>query len=229
MRIMNISVLIIEDEKLLSESIVNYLTNSGMTCSSAYTVKEAIEKLNEVNYDCIVVDIGLPDGSGIDLIKHIKRKKLESGLIIISAKNSLEDKIEGLDTGADDFLTKPFHLSELNARINALIRRRKFSGKNTLEYNEISIDLETKTVLVNANKVSLTKKEFELLVYFISNAGKIITKDAIAYSLWKNNADMAVSSEIIYTHLKNLRKKLIEHGAKDHVEAIYGVGYKFGN
>ncbi len=225
---METSVLVVEDEKLLSESIAKYLTNSGVSCNQAFTYSEAIDKLNELNYDCIIVDIGLPDGSGIDLIKQIKRKKIESGLIIISARNSLEDKIEGLDTGADDFLTKPFHLSELNARINALIRRKKFAGKNILEYNEIAINLETKTVLIKETKVNLTKKEFELLVYFISNADKIITKDAIAYSLWKNNADLAVSSEIIYTHLKNLRKKLVENGAPDYIEAIYGVGYKFG-
>jgi DNA-binding response OmpR family regulator len=225
---MEIRILVVEDEKLLSESIIKYLTNSGSICHSAYTYKDAVVKLNESIYDCIIVDIGLPDGSGIDLIKHIKRKKIESGLIIISAKNSLEDKIEGLDTGADDFLAKPFHLSELNARINALIRRKKFAGKNILEYNEIAINIENKEVQVNGKKINLTKKEFELLIYFVSNADKIITKDAIAYNLWKNNADLAVSSEIIYTHLKNLRKKLVESGAPDYVEAIYGVGYKFG-
>jgi len=226
---MEIRILIVEDERLLSGSITTYLTNSGISCRQAFTYAEAIAGLNEFTYDCIIVDIGLPDGSGIDLIKDIKRKKIESGLIIISAKNSLEDKLEGLDTGADDFLAKPFHLSELNARINALMRRKKFAGKKILEYNEISIDPETKNVLINGKKVSLTKKEFEMLLYFMTNANKIITKDALAYNLWKNNADLAVSSEIIYTHLKNLRKKLLENGAKDYIEAIYGVGYKFGS
>lgn len=225
---MKTHVLIVEDEKMLSESLSNYLINDGANCVSAFTYKEALNKLNEIQFDCIVVDIGLPDGSGIDLIKYIKRKKIEAGLIIISAKNSLEDKIEGLNTGADDFLTKPFHLSELNARIKALLRRKKFSGNNVLEYNEIAVYPETKSVTVNEKNITLTKKEFELLVYFMSNAEKIITKDAIAYSLWKNNADLAVSSEIIYTHLKNLRKKLVEHGATDYIKAIYGVGYKFG-
>lgn len=225
---MEVAVLVIEDEKLLSESITKYLSNSGSVCQVAYSYKEAVQKLGISTFDCIIVDIGLPDGSGIDLIKYIKKKKSEAGLIIISARNSVEDKIEGLDTGADDFLAKPFHLSELNARINALIRRKKFSGKNILDYNEISINLENKDVLVKEKKITLTKKEFELLVYFLSNTNKIITKDAIAFSLWKNNADLAVSSEIIYTHLKNLRKKLIEAGAPDYIEAIYGVGYKFG-
>lgn len=225
---MKTTLLLVEDEKMLSESISTYLRNSGAECISVFTYKHALEKINQTNFDCIIVDIGLPDGSGIDLIKLIKRKKIESGLIIISAKNTLEDKIEGLDTGADDFLTKPFHLSELNARINALIRRKKFSGNTTIEYNEIIVNPESKSVNVNEKKVLLTKKEFELLVYFISNADKIITKDAIAYNLWKNNSDLAVSSEIIYTHLKNMRKKLVDAGATDYVSAIYGVGYKFG-
>lgn len=225
---MKISVLLVEDEKMLSESISTYLINSGVSCDAVSTYSESLDKISSGNYDCIIIDINLPDGSGIDLIKYIKRKKVESGVIIISARNTLEDKIEGLDTGADDFLTKPFHLSELNARINALIRRKKFSGNNVLEYNEFSVDPEKQTVMVNDNAVSLTKKEFELLVYFISNAGKILTKDAIAYSLWKNNSDLAVSSEIIYTHLKNMRKKLVEAGGTDYISAIYGVGYKFG-
>ncbi|MGZ3862734.1 MAG: response regulator transcription factor [Bacteroidia bacterium] len=226
---MKTSVLLIEDEKMLNESISSYLLNSGLNCDPAFTYNEALSKISGNTYDCIIVDINLPGGSGIDIIKYIKRKKIESGVIIISARNSVEDKIEGLDTGADDFLTKPFHLSELNARINALIRRKKFSGNNILEYNEITVNPEAQSVTVKGNNVSLTKKEFELLVYFISNAGKIITKDAIAFSLWRNNSDLAVSSEIIYTHLKNMRKKLVEAGGTDYISAIYGVGYKFGN
>ncbi len=205
---MNTTVLLVEDEKLLSESIAQYLSNSGLVCTQAYTYNSAVNKLGEAEFDCIVIDIGLPDGSGIDLITYIKKKKLEAGLIIISARNSLDDKLEGFTTGADDFIVKPFHLSELNARINAIIRRKKFDGKETLEYNEIAIKLESRAVFVKETKINLTKKEFELLVYFISNANKIITKDAIAYSLWKNNADLAVSSDIIYTHIKNLRKKI---------------------
>jgi DNA-binding response OmpR family regulator len=225
---MNTNILLVEDEKLLSDSIVQYLSKSDITCRQAFTYSAAVNEMAAFTYDCIIIDIGLPDGSGIDLIAYIKKKKIESGLIIISARNSLEDKLEGFSSGADDFLVKPFHLSELNARINALVRRKRFDGKETLEYNEITIQLESKTVLINGKKANLTKKEFELLVYFISNTTKIITKDALAYSLWKNNADLAISSEIIYTHIKNLRKKLVENGAKDYVQAVYGIGYKFG-
>ena len=225
---MNTNILLVEDEKLLSESIVQYLSKSDINCKQAFTYSAAVNEMGAFNYDCIIIDIGLPDGSGIDLITYIKKKKIESGLIIISARNSLDDKLEGFSSGADDFLVKPFHLSELNARINALVRRKRFDGKETLEYNEITIQLASKTVLVHDRKINLTKKELELLVYFMSNTTKIITKDAIAYSLWKNNADLAISSEIIYTHIKNLRKKLVENGAKDYVQAIYGIGYKFG-
>jgi len=225
---MNTTILVVEDEKPLSEDITQYLTKSGITCTQAYTYNSAVTKLGSAAFDCLVIDIGLPDGSGIDLINYVKRKKYESGLIIISARNSLEDKLEGFETGADDFLVKPFHLSELNARINAFVRRKKFDNQEVLEFNEISIQLQSKTVFVNGKKISLTKKEMDLLIYFISNTNKLITKDAIAYNLWKNNADLAISSEIIYTHIKNLRKKLVENGAKDYVQAVYGVGYKFG-
>jgi len=225
---MNTTILLVEDEKLLSQSVVQYLSNSGIDCTQAFTYNSAVNKMSGFDFDCIVIDIGLPDGSGIDLITYIKKKKLEAGLIIISARNSLEDKLEGFTTGADDFLAKPFHLSELNARINAIVRRKKFDGKETLEYNEIAIKIENRTVFVKDKKVNFTKKEFELLVYFISNTNKIITKDAIACSLWKNNADLAISSDIIYTHIKNLRKKLVEGGAKDYLHAVYGIGYKFG-
>ncbi|HEX7413875.1 MAG TPA: response regulator transcription factor [Bacteroidia bacterium] len=225
---MNTIILVVEDEKSLSESIVQYLTNSGITCTQVYTYNSAVNKLASFTYDCIIIDIGLPDGSGIDLITYIKKKKIEAGLLIISARNSLEDKLEGFETGADDFLVKPFHLSELNARINALVKRKKFDGKEVLEYNEIAIQLQSKTVYINGNKINLTRKELELLIYFISNSSKIITKEAIAYNLWQNNADLGISSEIIYTHIKNLRKKLVESGAKDYVQAVYGIGYKFG-
>lgn len=226
--IMNTNILLVEDEKPLSDSVSQYLIDCGFNCTQVFTYNSAINKIGTFSFDCIVIDIGLPDGSGIDLIHYIKRKKIDSGLIIVTARNSLEDKLEGFNQGADDFLVKPFHLSELNARINALIRRKKFDGQETLDFNEISIQLQSKTVFINKKKINLTKKELDLLVYFISNNNKIITKDAIAYSLWKNNADLAISSEIIYTHIKNLRKKLVESGGKDYVQAVYGVGYKFG-
>lgn len=219
-------ILIVEDEAALMQSVTDYLSKSDLTCHTAYTYHEAVSKINEALYDCIVIDIGLPDGSGIELLQYLRKKNYDTGIIIISARNSLEDKIEGLDKGADDFLAKPFHLSELNARINAIIRRRKTSGKSVLEFNEISVHPESKDVLVNGKKIVLTNKEFELLVYFIANAHKIITKEALGFALWKNNSDMA-SGDILYTHIKNLRKKLADSGAADYIQAVYGIGYKF--
>ncbi|MBS1646433.1 MAG: response regulator transcription factor [Bacteroidetes bacterium] len=215
-------------KKKLSDSVSQYLTNSGISCEQVYTYQAAVQKIEESSFDGVIIDIGLPDGSGIDLISHIKQKKYDASLIIISARNSIEDKVEGLTTGADDFLVKPFHLSELNARVNAIVRRKKFNNKEVLDFNELSVHIQARTVFVNEKKVYLTKKEFDLLVYFISNQGKTITKEAIAFSLWRNNADLAASGDIIYTHIKNMRKKLVDGGCKDYVNAIYGIGYKFG-
>jgi DNA-binding response OmpR family regulator len=225
---MNRAILVVEDERPLAESVAQYLAESKMPCVLAFTYQEALQQIADQEFDCIIIDIGLPDGSGIDLIRQIKRKKTSSGLIIVSARNSLEDKLEGLNTGADDFLVKPFHLSELNARINAVIRRKKFDGSEILEFNEIKVSPDTKDVWVHEKKANLTRKELELLVYFITNANKILSRDAIAYNLWRNNADLALSSNIIYTHIKNLRKKLMDNGSKDYIQAIYSVGYKFG-
>jgi DNA-binding response OmpR family regulator len=219
-------VLIVEDESPLIQSITEYLSNSAVNCQVAQTYAEAVRKTAASKFDCVVIDIGLPDGSGIELLQHLRKKNYDAGIIIISARNSVEDKIEGLDKGADDFLSKPFHLSELNARINAVVRRKKTQGKSVLEFKEISAHPDSKDVFVNDQKVVLTNKEFELLIYFIANANKIITKEALGFALWKNNSDMA-SGEIIYSHIKNLRKKLVDKGSKDYIHAVYGIGYKF--
>ncbi len=222
------SVLIVEDEKKLSDSVKDYLSNSGFNTVCAASFKEAVNQVGIINFDCVLVDIGLPDGSGIDFIRYLKRKRNDSGLIVISAREQLDTRIEALETGADDFLLKPFHLSELSARINALIRRKKFSGHNTIEYGEIILILPENRVLANGMELNLTRKELELLIYFISNAQKVLTREAISFNIWKNHSDMDISNEIIYTHIKNLRKKIIETGAKDYIKAVYGVGYKFG-
>lgn len=225
---MKTEVLLVEDEPSLIRSITEYLAQTNMNCKVASTFAEAVEVTNASIFDCVIIDIGLPDGSGIELLQYLKKKNYDSGYIIISARNSVEDKIEGLEKGADDYLSKPFHLSELNARIKALIRRHKTKGKDTLQFHEITLYPESQDVYVKEKKVALTQKEFELLVYFIANAHKIITREALGYALWKNNADMA-SGEMIYTHIKNLRKKLVDNGARDYIQAVYGVGYKFSD
>lgn len=197
-------ILIIEDEKALAESIADYLEGEDYICETASDFKSAIEKTELFDYDCILLDIGLPGGSGLQILQELKANNKTDGVLIISAKNSLDDKVKGLLLGADDYLSKPFHLSELSARISAIIRRKNFGGANLLKFNEIEIDTAAKTVSVNNKPIVLTKKEYELLLYFISNKGRVISKNAIAGHLWED--DMSGSYDFIYTHIKNLRK-----------------------
>ena len=218
-------ILIVEDEKELSDSIAVYLKSENYVCEVAKNYAEAIEKTELHDYDCILLDITLPGGSGLNILKELKANNKMDGVIIISAKNSLDDKITGLTLGADDYLSKPFHLSELNARIAAIIRRKNFDGNNLIECQNLRIDTLSKVVTVEQKKVDLTKKEYELLLYFVSNKKKLISKDAIAEHLWGN--DMSGNFDFIYTHIKNLRKKLMDAGKADYIKSVYGMGYKF--
>lgn len=221
--------LIIEDELSLQKSMELYLTGEGNICVCASTYKTAYEKLSIYDYDCVLLDLNLPDGEGLQLLNYLKRMKRAEGVIIISARNSIDQKIEGLGIGADDYLTKPFHLSELNARILAIIRRKSASGNKSIVFNEITIDLDSKEVFVNKIAVYFTRKEFELLLYFLANRGKAISRAAAAERIWGDNADMADSFDFIYTHIKNIRKKLVDAGCSDYFQSIYGVGYRFSN
>ena len=218
-------VLIVEDEKELAESVSTYLKTQGYACELATDFKTALEKTDVFDYDCILLDITLPGGSGLSVLKELRESSRTDGVLIISAKNSIDDKVEGLLMGADDYLAKPFHLSELSARVAAIIRRKKFSGNSLLQFNELVIDTAGKTASVNSKNVELTKKEFDLLLYFAGNKGRMISKDAIAQHLWGD--DMSGSLDFIYTHIKNLRKKLQEAGCTDYIKSIYGMGYKF--
>lgn len=220
-------VLIVEDELALSGSICDYLGQEGYICQPVANFRDAEERIDLYNYDCIVVDIGLPDGSGLNLIRKLKKSKSQTGIIIISARNSLNDRIDGLDIGADDYLTKPFHLSELNARLKAIFRRRNFEGNNEIIYNEIKICPEDQAVFVLEQPLTLTRKEYDLLIYFISNKNRVLTKESIAEHLWGDNMDLADSFDFIYTHIKNLRKKMLDKGCQDYIQTIYGMGYKF--
>ena len=221
--------LLVEDEIDLQESIVTYLQSEGFAIETASDYIEGEDKVSLYNYDCLIIDITLPGGSGLDLIRLLKQKDTEAGVIIISAKNSLDDKLVGLDIGADDYLTKPFHLSELNARIKSIIRRRNFKGGNTLDYNEIQITFDSRKVTVSGKEIVLTKKEYDLLLYFITNQSKVLDKEAIAEHLWGDNMSlMSDSYDFIYTHIKNLRKKLIDAGSIDYIHTVYGIGYQFG-
>lgn len=220
-------ILVIEDEKDLRKSMVSYLAQEGYLCESAGDYEEALEKIGIYDYDCFVVDIMLPKGTGLDLIKEIKQKDTQAGIIIVSAKNSLEDKVKGLEIGSDDYLTKPFHLSELNARIKSIIRRRSFNGNNEIVFNEIKVLPDARQVFVNDKEIVLTGKEYDLLIFFLANKGRVIPKDSIAEHLWGDYMDQVDSFDFIYTHIKNLRKKLVQHGAKDYLNTVYGIGYKF--
>ena len=220
-------ILLIEDEKELSCSISEYLQKENYLCETVFNYENAIEKINLYHYDCIIVDINLPDGSGLNIIRALKKNKSETGIIVISARNSLDDKVTGLEIGADDYLTKPFHLPELNARIKSIIRRRNFGGVNEIVFNDLRILPEQMEVSVNGQSLVLTKKEYDLLVFFISNKDRILTREAIAEHLWGDEMDMADSFDFIYTHIKNLRKKIIEKGGEDYIKTMYGMGYKF--
>lgn len=219
-------ILIIEDEKDLSQSICEYLSSEQFICEQAFDHSSAIEKIALYDYACIILDITLPDGSGLDILKELKKENKLDGVLIISAKNSIDDKVYGLNAGADDYLTKPFHLPELAARVAAIIRRKSFEGKNIIQFDELEIDLNEKSVKVNNVLLDLTRKEYELLIYFISNKNKVIAKNAIAIHLWGDDMDMADNYDFIYTHIKNLRKKLVQAGAGDYIKSIYGMGYK---
>ena len=219
--------LLIEDEKALANEIVTFITREGFVCEAAYDYNSALLKLNLHEYDCAIVDITLPGGSGLALIEQLKKISKETGIIIISAKNSLSDKLTGLNLGADDYLTKPFHLAELNARIQSVLRRRKFDGDSKIVFEEIVIITDKREVIINDVLLDLTRKEYDLLLYFISNEGKVLTKEAIAEHIWGDNADSFDSLDFVYSQIKNLRKKMIEAGCKDYLKSVYGVGYKF--
>jgi len=221
------NILIVEDEPALSKSIVTYLKQEGYTCVVAATASDALAKTEVFDYDCILLDIMLPDGNGLDLLRTLKRDKRTDGVIVISAKDALDDKITGLQLGADDYLAKPFYLPELSARIASVIRRRKFEGSNELELNEIKIDTASRMVRVHRHVVDLTKKEFDLLIYFIVNKNRVLSKTAIAEHLSGSDADLFENFDFIYAHIKNLKKKLAAAGADDYLKSVYGMGYKF--
>jgi DNA-binding response OmpR family regulator len=220
-------ILIVEDEIELLNSIRSYLQKQDFVCEGVENYFEAEDKIISYKYDIAILDINLPDGNGLDLLKHIKESNPETGVLIVSAKDSLDDKLKGLDLGADDYITKPFHLAELNSRVNSLIRRRKFDGNKNIVFQEIEIDPDAKSVVANGMSVDLTKKEYFLLLYFITNKNRVLTKEAIAEHLWGDNIDMLDNFDFIYTHMRNLRKKLKKTGANDYLQTIYGLGYKF--
>lgn len=220
-------VLIIEDNEELANSIQRFLTHEGYICELSYTCEEAREKLTLYSYDCIILDIMLPDGNGLQLLKFIREAKIQSSILIASAKNALDDKIEGLEGGADDYITKPFHLAELHARLRAIYRRKKLNGDHLVEFNEISLDTDKMETAVNGSALELTRKEFDLLLYFMVNKNRVLSRQSIATHLWGDYTDSLDNFDFVYQHLKNLRKKIAAAGGTDYIDTVYGLGYKF--
>ncbi|MFN4144613.1 MAG: response regulator transcription factor [Runella sp.] len=219
--------LLIEDENHLAKDISAYLNTNDVRCEWVNTLNLALEKISVYEYDCILLDLMLPDGNGMHLLQELKKQQKNEGIIIISAKDTLESRLEGLALGADDYLTKPFHIAELLARVQAVVRRKQFSGNNTLIFNEIEIDLLAKTVKVKQESLDLTKKEFDLLLYLIGNKNRVLPKSSLAEHLSGDMADMLDNHDFVYAHIKNLKKKLSQAGAKDYIKTIYGTGYKW--
>ena len=218
--------LLVEDQAELAANIKDYFSKEGDICEVAGTIRKAQEKLYGFEYDVLLLDLMLPDGDGLNLLKTIKENWPKLGVLIISAKNALGDRLEGLDLGADDYLPKPFHLAEMNARAKSIFRRRQQEGNNTLVFEEIRLDVDSQEVQVNENLLDLTRKEFELIHYFIVNKNRLLTKQAIAEHLWGDYMDTADSFDFVYQHMKNIRKKITTAGGEDHLKTIYGAGYK---
>lgn len=220
-------ILIVENEVELLNDLEEFLKHEGYLIERATTIAEARDKVFVYEYDLLVLDLGLPDGNGLDVLKVLKKDKPDTGVLILTARDALDDKLAGLDLGADDYMTKPFHLSELNARIKSILRRRNFDGSSIVSYKEIEIDTDKMSASVHGKKLTLTRKEYEFILYLVINKSKVLTKESIAEHLWGDDSDMFDSFDFIYTHIKNLRKKLLEAGGNDYLKSVYGLGYKF--
>ncbi|MGN6439300.1 MAG: response regulator transcription factor [Agriterribacter sp.] len=219
--------LLVEDELLLQEDIRRFLADQGYICEIASTLKEGEKKVSLFIYDLVILDVTLPGGSGMELLKQLKSKNSDTGVLILSAKDSLADKLVGLNLGADDYLTKPFYMEELNARINAIIRRRIFKGNNVIRVDKMEINTDAKSVHYLGNEIALTKKEFELLLFFVINKNRVVSKQSILTHLWGDAYDATDSLDTIYVHTMNLRKKLMTQTGTDYIKTVYGMGYKW--
>lgn len=219
--------LIVEDEPVLVEEIESYLTEQGYRCETSATFAVAEDKMLMYEYDVVILDITLPDGNGLQLLKQLKKERPKTGVLIVSAKNSLPDKLSGFDLGADDYITKPFYMEELNARVSAIIRRRNFNGNAVMQFDQLEIDTVAKEVSVKGEALPLTKKEYELLLYFVINKNRLLSQQSIAEHLWGDDYDMVDNFNFVYLHIKNLRKKLSGSTGQNYIQTVYGVGYKW--
>lgn len=219
--------LIVEDDPEIQEAIIAYLAPEGYLCEQSFNLQNALDKIDFYSYDCVLIDLNLPDGTGIDIIKELKKKQQKSGIIVITARDAIEERVKALEFGADDYLVKPFNLSELNARIKSLIRRIQFQGNQKISVGELEVFPDNFKVMIHGKPIEMTKKEFEILLFFVSNSGRVIPKESLAGQLWGEEMDLSYSYDFVYAQIKNIRKKLKEAGAKEYIQTIYGVGYKF--
>lgn len=219
-------ILIVEDEPSLRELIQRSLEKERYVVEVAGDFISALRKIEDYDYDCVLLDIMLPDGSGLDLLEKLKDMHKRENVIIISAKDSLEDKVLGLELGADDYLPKPFHLAELNARIKSVIRRQHNDGKMDIRLGNIRVIPDKFQVLVDEKEIELNRKEYNILLYFINRPGRLVNKTTLAESVWGDHIDQVDNFDFIYAQIKNLRKKLKDAGATAELKAVYGFGYK---
>lgn len=220
------NVLIVEDEKSLSHEIEIFLTQEGYQCDVAFTGKSASEKIYVNNYDFILLDIGLPDMNGLDILREAKESGSESSFIILTARSGVEDKVAGLDMGADDYLAKPFSLLELQARMQAVMRRKHGLQKNTFMIHDFEVDIQNRSITCNGKNVALTKKEFDLLNYLILHKNRVLTRMQLTEHIWGDILEDDYESNYIDVHVKNLRKKLSAHSPVDWIETVRGIGYR---
>jgi len=220
-------ILIVEDNPDLRENILTYLSRENYICESAEDYEQGFDKIMSHSYDLVLIDIMLPKGNGLQLLQDLISVRPQTGSIIISARNALDDKVKGLEIGADDYLTKPFQLPELLARIKAVHRRNQLEGTDILSLGNFEINTSTRVVSINGETLNLTPKEYDLLLYFASNKNRVLSKQTIAEHLWGDYVDHLENLDFVYQHIKNLRKKMNEAGAGDYIKSVYSVGYKF--